>query len=184
MKFLDLALLRRSVRSYTREGVERAQIEMCIEAARISPSSNNSQPWHFIVVDDTETRVKLAGLTSLPPSKMNRFAANAPVLVVLVLRRPTIAIAAARMVKGIDYNLIDAGIAATHFCLQASELGLGTCMIGWFDQSAVKRLLGIHRADRVALLIAVGHPVSGDVTTMTDKRRKPLEAIRSFGRFE
>jgi len=82
--------------------------------------------------------------------------------------------------QGRNYGLIDAGIAAEHFCLQAAEQGLGTCMLGIFNERAVRRLLGVPRGRRVALLIAVGYP---EAKQTRPKRRKSLEQIRSYNRY-
>jgi nitroreductase len=74
-----------------------------------------------------------------------------------------------------DYPLIDVGIAAEHFCLQAAELGLGTCMIGWFDERRIRKLIGAPSFKRLALVISVGYPEADDPAR--PKSRKPTEAI-------
>jgi nitroreductase len=175
MAFMDLALSRRSVRRYSSNAVEAEKLELCVEAARIAPSASNGQPWRFILVDEPGLRDSVAEACFGPGAVFNRFAAQAPVLVVLVVEPSTRLNRIGAALKRRDYPLIDAGIAAEHFCLQAAELGLGTCMIGWFDERKVKKLLGVPAGKRPALVISVGYPEAGDAAR--PKSRKPTEAI-------
>jgi nitroreductase len=78
--------------------------------------------------------------------------------------------------------LIDIGIAAAHFCLQAADLGLGTCMLGFFDESEIKKILHIPRSTRIALLITLGY--SADTQPARAKSRKPVEAMSSRNIFD
>ncbi|HSW68395.1 MAG TPA: nitroreductase family protein, partial [Bacteroidales bacterium] len=130
MKFADLIQLRQSDRRYDPKPVDRSLITQCIDAARFAPSANNSQPWFFIVVDDPELKIKIARTTSDPVINFNKFTIQAPVIVVMLSRKPDLVTRIASGIKKRDWSQIDAGIAAAHFCLQATELGLGTCMIG------------------------------------------------------
>lgn len=82
-------------------------------------------------------------------------------------------------IKNKDYSLIDIGIAVNQFCLQAAELGLGTCIIGWFDEKKIKKLLGVERKKRVPLLITVGYSMAG----RREKNRKPAEVISSWNQY-
>lgn len=122
---------------------------------------------------------------------MNRFVSQAPVIVTVVAERPNIGSQVGAALKNKPFYLIDIGISAEHFCLQATELGLGTCMVGWFAERKVKRMLGIPGSGRPVLLITLGWPAEGSYAT-TDgrkhtvpgaaenrKRRKPLAAIAS-----
>jgi nitroreductase len=81
---------------------------------------------------------------------------------------------------GRDYRLIDLGMAAEHFCLQAAEEGLGTCLLGLFNQRRVKRLLGVPPGRRVQILIALGYPADAQIRP---KRRKDLGRMRSYNRY-
>ena len=179
MNFMDLIESRRSVREYADRPVAREKIERCLEAARLAPSACNSQPCRFIVVDEPALRQAVARAALGPAGSFNRFAAAAPLLVAVTVER-NIHTQIGGLLKGMRYNLIDLGIAAEHFCLQAVEEGLGTCMIGWFGGRRVKRLLGVPRGRKVGLLIAVGYPADGEIKP---KKRKPLEEIRSYNRF-
>jgi nitroreductase len=179
MNFLELVRERQSVREYLDRPVEREKIERCLEAARYAPSACNSQPWRFIVVDDPCLKAEVAKKTSGRLLSFNRFVLEAPVLVLVMSGKSNLPARLGAVVKKRQFNLIDVGIAAEHFCLQAVEEGLGTCMLGWFDEEGVKNLLGI-RARRVDLIIAVGYPAS---TEIRPKRRKKAEQIESYNSF-
>ncbi|MBI9102874.1 MAG: nitroreductase family protein [Spirochaetales bacterium] len=174
MKFLELANKRGSVRSYSDKKVEEEKIQRCLEAARLTPSACNSQPWEFIVVSESEKRAGLAGFTGLALSKLNSWTHQAPVLVVVVAKKPNLSAGLGAAVKNRPYWLMDVGMAAEHFCLQAAEDGLGTCMLGWFNEKGVKKLLSLKRTDKVVLLITLGYPAR-DVVKI--KKRKSLDEM-------
>jgi len=183
MSFLELAAKRQSVRNYLPgKAVEREKIERCLEAARLAPSTSNSQPWSFIVVDDPVLLPAVAASTYSGLLSFNRFAATAPVLVVVVTEPPVLSRAYVRLgtvLKKRAYHLLDVGMAAEHFCLQAAEEQLGSCMLGWFDEGAVKRELGIPKRKRVDLVITLGYPA---YEAVRPKKRKSLNRIRSYNR--
>ena len=179
MTFLDLVGRRYSVRRYADGAVPREAIDRCLEAARLAPSACNSQPWRFVVVDDPAKRQALADAALKGPSKFNHFAFEAPVWVCVVSARQKVAAKLAGIVKRKDYSLMDIGIAAEHFCLQATEEGLGTCMLGWFDERKVKKLLEIPKTKRVELIITLGYPVDD---TIPEKNRKKTDEMSSFNR--
>ena len=181
MPFLQLVERRRSVRQYDGRTVEPEKIERCLQAARLAPSASNSQPWFYIVVRDDALRRQVAELTRFRPSAMNAFAAQAPILVVVAMERTKPHIVAATLLKRTDLNLIDVGISSEHFCLQATEEGLGTCMIGWFGERRIKRLLGIPTGMRVALVITLGYPAEGAKPKL--RPRKPVSDLRSYDGF-
>lgn len=111
---------------------------------------------------------------------MNTFVAQAPVIVAIVAERPNITSQIGSVLKKKPFYLIDIGITAEHFCLQAAELGLGTCMLGWFDEKRVRTLLEIPRGRRPVLLITLGYPPEETLAMVADrntKRRKDLETI-------
>jgi len=83
--------------------------------------------------------------------------------------------------KGHGYVHLDIGIAVGQFCLQAAALGLGTCILGWFDERAIKKLLGIPRRRQVPLLVTLGHP--GAHLSKREKNRKPLDGAFSMNRY-
>jgi nitroreductase len=180
MAFLDLVQTRFSVRAYLPQMVEKEKIERCLEAARLAPSACNAQPWKFIVVDEPELREKIARETFSSLFTFNKFVLQAPALVVLVMEKPNVTSQIGSALKKREFNLIDTGIAAEHFCLQAADEGLGTCMLGWFNEKKVKQLLQIPARKRIALIITIGYP---DPKYTRKKVRKGLEEIRSFNKY-
>ncbi len=180
MDFLDLVKKRFSARKYKAAPVEREKIERCLEAARLAPSASNSQPWHFIVLEDPVVKDQVARQTFSTLLTFNKFVVQAPVLVVIVIEKPTLLSQIGGRVKNKEYPLIDIGIAAEHFCLQATEVGLGTCMLGWFNEKSIKELLKIPKEKTIGLIISVGYP---DYESVPPKKRKPLENIVSYNRY-
>ena len=174
MRFLDLVRRRQSVRGYTARPVGREKIERCLEAARLAPSASNAQPWHFVVAD------KPALVRELARAAYNRFTRTAPAFVALICEPGKAVTRIGGWLAWRDYRLIDLGLAAAHFCLQAAEEGLGTCMLGMFNQRRVRRLLGVRPGRRVQMLITLGYPQDGEVR---EKKRKSLDRIRSYNRY-
>ena len=181
MTFLELVNRRQSVRRYADRPVEREKIELCLEAARLAPSTSNSQPWKFIVVDEPTLRSTVAAETVAPFRAFNTFTDKVPVLVAVMVDRANWEARTGKVLRRFNYSLVDIGIATEHFCLQAAELGLGTCILGWFDEKSMKRLLRVPRNRRIYLMIALGYPENDP---LRPKRRKPLERIRSYNRYE
>lgn len=177
MDFADLIKVRQSVRSYSDRPVETEKLQMLVEAVRLAPSASNSQPWKLIIVDEPPLCEAVAKATFSTAISFNRFAPQAPVIVVLTVEKAKTITQIGGWMKEREFPLIDIGIAAEHFCLQAADLGLGTCMIGWFNERTIKKLLGIPRGKRVGLLITVGYPAEGYV--LRAKARKDIEQMSS-----
>ena len=125
--------------------------------------------------------MRLAEATFSELVPFNRFTLQAPVIVVLIIDRPKLITRLAMKVKKRDWQLIDVGIIAAHFCLQAAEDGLGTCMIGWFDEKKVKEILKIPSDKTIGLLITVGYAPEGYL--LRTKIRKPLEEIVRYNAY-
>ena len=176
MTFLDLVKKRRSVRNYSQKRIPREVIERCLEAARFAPSACNSQPWSFIVVDEPELRSELSNKAFSGIYSMNSFAKDAQALVVVVTERSRYLACLGGYFRGTQYNLVDIGIACEHFVLQATEEGLGSCLIGWFNEKAIKKCLKISRNSKVDIVIALGYP-EGEAR---EQRRKTLDEIRRY----
>lgn len=180
-ELLKIFSTRQSVRMYdASKPVDKEIILNCIEAARIAPSACNAQPWKFIVVDDPELKTKLADLTSSKLLNMNHFTKQAPVHVVVVREKANFSSSVGQVLKDKEYPLIDIGIAAIQFCLQATVNGLGTCILGWFNEKGVRKLLEIPRNKRVELIITVGYAATPDIRR---KVRKDVMEIHSFNRY-
>ncbi len=175
--FLELVKKRQSVRGYNNFPIEKEKIERCIEAVRLAPSACNAQPWKFIVVDNQELKNKIADCTTTRMIPMNHFTKQAPVHIVVVMKMPNISSKMGEIIRNKPFTLIDVGIASVHFCLQAAAEGLGTCMLGWFNEKKVKKLLNIPSSLRAVLIITLGYP-SSDL--IREKRRKDISEIQSF----
>jgi nitroreductase len=175
MTFLELAGRRQSVREYLPLQVERDKIERCLEAARLAPSASNAQPWRFVVADDPQL------VRELGKAAYNRFTRSVPAFVAVVREPGNAESRLGGWLAGRDYRLIDLGMAAEHFCLQAAEEGLGTCLLGLFNERRVRKLLRVPRGRRVQILITLGYPADPEIR---EKRRKPLAQVRSFNRYE
>jgi nitroreductase len=154
----------------------------CMEAARLAPSASNSQPWKFIIVDQEPMLSQLAQSTFSEIVPFNKFVMKAPVILVILIDKPKLITRIAMKVKKRDWQLVDIGIVAAHFCLQAAEDGLGTCMLGWFDEKKVKDILKIPADKTIGLLIAAGYAPDG--YHLRTKIRKPLEEIISYNSYK
>lgn len=177
MKILDLIKTRQSVRKYLDKPVEKEKIERCLEAARLAPSASNSQPWEFVVVQNPELRDKVAHATYSSAIKFNRWVPTAPVLIVINSWKPSLGIALGGIIKNRQFNLIDVGIASEHFCLQAAEEDLGTCILGWFQTKKIMKLLDIKAPKKPTLIITLGY--SGHAK-IREKKRRHLDQMRRY----
>jgi len=177
--FLRIAEARRSIRAFQARPVERTKLRLCLEAARLAPSACNAQPWKFVVVDDPALKARLADAAFSGLHKMNRHAAGAPVLVAVVSERGSALAWMGNLLQGTLFRLVDIGIACEHFVLQAQELGLGTCWLGWFDAKAASRLLAVPRGRRVEMLLSLGYPDEAP----KPRPRHSLAEMSSFNKF-
>jgi len=176
---LDLIISRQSDRKYSERPVEKEKLDRIVEAGRMAPSACNSQPWKFIVVTDHELVVKIAEAASAKLIGMNSFVAQAPVILVIVREKPNMSSKVGATIKNKDYSLIDIGIATENICLQAKAEGIGSCIIGWFDERMLIKLLLIPRSKRVELIITMGYSLS----EQKEKRRKPAEETVSYNKY-
>jgi nitroreductase len=178
MDLIDLIKLRQSVRKYSPRQVEPEKLNRCLEALRLAPSASNSQPWKVVVVNKEPLKTQVAQATFSNLVQFNRYTLQAPVMVVLLLNKPKLITQVAMHIKKRDWQLIDIGIAAEHFCLQAAEEGLGTCMIGWFEEKKLVRFLNIPPDKTVGLVISLGYAAEG--YPLRKKIRKEINEIVSF----
>jgi nitroreductase len=179
---LELIKTRQSVRKYSNMAVEKEKLDHCLEASRLAPSASNSQPWSFIVVDEPVLKDKLARLTYDHLVVFNKFVLQAPVLVVFVIEKPKAITSIAGFIKKINYPFIDIGITASHFCLQAAEEGLGTCLLGWFREKPIKALLNIPEGKKIGLIISVGYAPND--YPLRQKIRKSMKQVVSYNTYQ
>ncbi|MEG2126083.1 MAG: nitroreductase family protein [Bacteroides sp.] len=178
-EFLQLVNARQSDRAYdeNRE-VEADKLERILEAGRLAPSACNAQPWKLVVVTDKELAAKVGKATA--GLGMNKFARMAPVHLLVVEESTNITSLLGGKVKGKHFPLIDVGIIAAHLVLAAESEGLGSCILGWFDEKEIKRLTGIPESKRLLLDIVIGYPTK----EKRKKMRKPKEKVISFNTYK
>ncbi|MFC2097494.1 nitroreductase family protein [Bacteroidota bacterium] len=181
MKFIELAKIRQSVRKYSDQSVDREKIELCLEAARIAPSASNSQPWYFIVVDEPELKEKVAKETFGTIFSFNHFTMQSPVLIVVITEKSKTITRIGQKIKNKIYNQYDVGIASEHFCLQAAELGLGTCLLGWFNEKKLKKVLSMPDNKQIDMIITLGYPADNKIR---NKIRRSIDEIRSYNKYK
>lgn len=179
--FLKLVKQRQSVRKYTSQPVEPEKLERCLEAAVLAPSASNGQPWRFIVVNEPELVKKVAAETAGPMASFNTFVSQATIIVAIVIEKMKTVTQIGAHLKDREFALLDIGIAAEHFCLQATEEGLGTCMLGWFNERAIKNLLSIPKNKRIGLLITLGY--APEDYPVREKRRKSIDEAVGFNKY-
>ena len=170
MDFMELIHVRQSCRSYDDRPVEEAKLQAILEAGRLSPSACNGQPYHITVCHGEAAKKAAAACGGMG---MNKFAKDAPVILI-VSEEPYVKTAAmGAKLKHNDYRSMDIGILAAHLTLAAAELGLGTCILGWFDDEKLRDLCGLDKPVRLA--ITLGYPKD----VLREKKRKSLEALTS-----
>ena len=165
-----------SCRAYQPKPVPQAQLTQILEAARLAPSACNQQPWRFAVVSNLELRRRIVEDGFLPGIKMT-WALDAPVHVVIGMERSFVTHRLAASISGVDYPWVDIGIAGEHLVLTATELGLGTCWIGWIRPRVVAKIVGWPASVKPVIVITVGYPCDPDAGTSPASRRKPLAEL-------
>ena len=175
MNFTKIALARQSCRSYDPcRIVEKEKIEAVLAAARLAPSACNGQPYHFTVCRGD--KAKEAALLTRGMGGMNKFAVDAPVLIVISEQPYVRSAALGARKKNNDYRSMDIGIAAAYLTAEAAAQGLGTCILGWFDDDKLRALCGIEHPIR--LVITLGYP--GEKDQLRDKKRKDMDELVSW----
>ena len=174
MSFTEIARNRQSCRHYdpARE-VAQEDVLAILEAGALAPSACNGQPYHVTVCRGSAAREVARACMGMG---MNRFAADAPVMLVLS-EQPYVASAAlGAKVKANDYRSIDIGILAAYLTAEAQDRGLSTCILGWLDDKAIRQIC--HLSHPVRLVITLGYAAQGDPLRL--KKRKPLTELVSY----
>ena len=170
MDFMQIARSRQSCRAYDEaRPVESEKIQAMLEAARLAPSACNGQPYHFTVCRGEAAKEVAKATVGLG---LNKFAAQAPVLIV-VSEQPYVKSAAmGAKLKGNDYRSMDIGIAVAYLTAEAAVQGLGTCILGWLDDEKIRKICALDQP--VRLVITVGYPKD---ETIRMKKRKELSDL-------
>ena len=171
MNFTEIANNRQSCRNYDAErAVEQEKLNAILESARLSPSACNGQPYLMTVCRGESAKAVAKAVQGMG---MNKFADNAPVLIV-ISEKPYVASAAlGAKVKGNDYRSIDIGILAAYITAEAAAQGLGSCILGWFDDAKLREICSLDAPAR--LVITLGYPKEGD--KLREKKRKDMAEI-------
>lgn len=152
---LEIIKQRRSVRKYSKSSVEHEKIIKIVEAARLAPSASNRQPWRFIAVTDSSI---IRMLVKEALGIINKWAITAPLIIVGCTVRSSIATHyLGEAITKLKYHIIDISIAMEHMVLEAQELGLSTCWVGWFSERKIKKILNIPLIWSVAAILTVGY---------------------------
>ena len=167
MDFFELNAKRQSCRAYLDRKVEEEKLQKLLDAARLAPSACNGQPYR-ITVCRGQAAAQVAKATQ--GMGMNKFAGQAPILLVLSEEDYVKSAALGAKLKGNDYRSMDIGILASIITLAATELGLSTCMLGWLDDEKIRSICGLDHP--VRLVITLGY--ASDETVRPKKRKDDL----------
>lgn len=181
MDFLKLVELRQSYRKFNDKEIEEEKLKKCLEAGRLAPSASNSQPWTFVVIKDKNLKNEVAQNTYGPLKSFNKFVPQSNIIIAIIQEKKKILTEIGGRIKDKDYALIDIGIAAEHICLQAAEEGIGSCMLGWFDEKKVKQLLNVPENKNIPLLIAMGY--TPDDYLHRKKTRKKFHQVVKYNTY-
>ena len=176
--FLELAQARQSDRSFEPgRTIEREVLERIMEAGRIAPSACNGQPWHFTVITDKELLPQVGKATA--SLGMNKFVKDASALVLITHESTNLTSRLGCGIKDKDFPMMDLGIASAYITLAAEDEGVGSCILGWFDEKKIKQLAGIPEEKRLMLIIALGYAAK----PKRKKVRKEWEKVVSFEKY-
>lgn len=174
MNFIELANTRQSCRKYdAARPVEEEKIHAVLEAGRLAPSACNGQPYRFTVCRGETAAAVAAACGGMG---MNKFAASAPVQIVISEEAYVKTAALGAKLKGNDYRSIDIGIAAAYLTAEAAAQGLGTCILGWFDDEKIRTLCSLDRP--VRLVICMGYAAADE--SQREKKRKNMDQLAAW----
>ena len=176
--FLELAAARQSDRVYEPGRViGRDVLGRILEAGRLAPSACNGQPWHFTVVTEPELLAEVGKATS--SLGMNKFVKDASALVLITLESTNMTSRLGCGIKDKDFPMMDLGIASAYITLAAEDEGVGSCILGWFDEKKIKELVGIPQKKRLMLIISLGY----NTKPKRRKIRKEFGKVVSFEKY-
>lgn len=179
--FFSLVEQRRSIRRFLKKPVKRDVIIKCIEAARLAPSAENAQPWRFLIVDEPDLKERFSREVFSGIYSVTKFATKAPVLILVLARLQVITHRIGKQIQNVQFHLLDIGIAGEHLVLQAQDMDLGTCWIGWFNVRKARKFFRIPQKYKIVAMLALGYY---DSLPPRRRRRKSLEEIAWFNRIK
>ena len=174
MNFMEIAQIRQSCRSYdeTKE-VEAEKLQAVLQAAQLAPSACNGQPYKITVCKGETAKAVAAACAGMG---INKFAPQAPVQLVISEMPYTKSAALGAKLKKNDYRSIDIGIVAAYITAEAAAQGLGTCILGWLDDSKIRSICDLEHP--VRLVITLGYAGEGD--KLRAKKRKDLSELVAY----
>lgn len=171
MNFTEIAETRQSCRSYDpNRPVEQEKLDRILASARLAPSACNGQPYHITVCKGNAAGEVAKAVQGMG---MNKFTADVPVMLVLSEMAYVATAALGAKVKGIDYRSIDIGILAAYITAEAAAQGLGSCILGWLDDQAIRQICHVEGA--VRLVITLGYAKEDD--KLRPKKRKDMDTL-------
>ena len=171
MNFTEIAKNRYSCRSYdAKKQVEEEKIKAILESACLAPSACNSQPYHFTVCKGGKAKEVAKATQGMG---MNKFTTDAPVMIVISEESYNKTAGIGAKLKNNDYRSIDIGIAAAYLTAEATAQGLGTCILGWFDDKKIREICGLKNS--VRLVISLGYAKEG--SAVPPKKRKSYNEL-------
>ena len=174
MNFTEIIKARQSCRKYNAErAVEDEKLAAVLESARLSPSACNGQPYHITVCHGETAMAVAKGVMGMG---MNKFAADAPVLLVISEEDYVASAAFGARVKGNDYRSIDIGILSAYITAEATAQGLSTCILGWLDDAAIRKICDLNAP--VRLVITLGYAKEDD--KLRNKKRKEMNDLVTY----
>ncbi len=176
--FLELAQARQSDRSFEPgRTIESEVLNRIVEAGRLAPSACNGQPWHFTVITDSELLPQVGKATS--SLGINRFVKDSSALILITHEPTNITSRFGCGIKDKDFPMMDLGIASAYITLAAEDEGVGSCILGWFDEKKIKQLVGIPEKKRLMLIVALGYAAK----PKRKKIRKEWGKVVSFEKY-
>lgn len=174
MNFTEIAQARQSCRAYdAARAVEQEKLDAVLASARLAPSACNAQPYH-ITVCRGEAAKKVAG--AVQGMGMNKFACDAPILLVISEQNYNKTAALGAKLKKNDYRSIDIGIMTAYLTAEATAQGLETCILGWLNDDVIRKICGLDHP--VRLVITLGYAKEGD--PLRQKKRKEMTELVSY----
>lgn len=183
MELEEIIRTRHSVRKFADKPVSRDIINACLEAARLAPSACNSQPWHYIVIDDPKVKEDFCKVAFSGIYNMTQWAAKAPVLIAAVSDRGNFTSRIGNFFRRTEFYLVDQGISGEHLVLRAYDLGLGACWIGWLDSNKAEKFFKLPKGKKIEHLIALGYPAP-EAAQANIHPRKAFEEIVSYNQYK
>lgn len=173
--FLQLCAQRQSCRDFLPQRIEHEKLLKCIEAARLTPSACNSQPWKFVVVESPDKVAQVAKCTQVLGA--NAYTSTAQSFIVVLEEHATLLPKLREIIDSQYFAKGDLGAVTATICYEAQSQGLGSCILGLFDREKLAKILGLPNEQRFFLVVALGYPTNPQTRP---KSRKSIEEIADF----